>query len=201
MHDVITCHQRGYGYIHICTQYLIKWTWQTLKDGEDLNWTTMLIFHVRTLAFCHISSHSVHQYENLKTKTYQQINKTIPNIFPAMFQTNTRTGPHLLCATCWSHTWWGSYIWVQLDSVCGIFKWGVQMQKSDCSWLITRTSHYWFCLMNDSVTTCWSLGNMLVVQTTFICSARNGASASFTPLTLSLSHSHSQQQCVMVYGQ
>lgn len=107
VHDVITCHQRGYGYIHICTQYLIKGTWQTLKDGEDLNWTTALIFHVRTLACCHVSSHSVHQYETLKTKqkkTYQQINKTIPNIFPAMFQTNTRTGPHLLCATCWSHT-------------------------------------------------------------------------------------------------
>lgn len=79
VHDVVTCHRRGYGYIHICTQYLIKWMWQTLKkDSEDLNWTTMLIFMSGLWLFCHISSHSV----SIKKIIYQQINKNHPKHYP-----------------------------------------------------------------------------------------------------------------------
>ena len=40
VHNVIACHQQAYGYIHICTQFPIKWMWRTLKDGKDLDWTT-----------------------------------------------------------------------------------------------------------------------------------------------------------------
>lgn len=111
------CHRLSptgaYGYIHVCAQYLIKVNattpecnaWKMVKDSD---WTN---FHV---LFDSGLSHLVSQCSSIWNKNYRQINKTIPNIIPATFQTNTRTGPHLPCDTCRCHTRWGSYSWVQL---------------------------------------------------------------------------------------
>lgn len=111
------CHRLSptgaYGYIHVCAQYLIKVNATTpecnaWKMVKDLDWTN---FHV---LFDSGLSHLISQCSSIWNKNYRQINKTIPNIIPATFQTNTRTGPHLPCDTCRCHTRWGSYSWVQL---------------------------------------------------------------------------------------
>lgn len=74
--DVIVCHQKGYGYIHICTQYLIEWMRQTLNLTSKRWWRLGRNYNINVITLArHISSHSVHQYEKEKKKKKLSTNK------------------------------------------------------------------------------------------------------------------------------
>lgn len=97
---------------------LLKWMQQPLNLTSERWWRLKYNVNFHVILDSGLS-HLVSQCSSIWNKNYRQINKskTIPNIIPATCQTNTRTGPHLLCDTCRCHTWWGSYSWVQLVSV------------------------------------------------------------------------------------
>lgn len=107
---------------------LLKWTQQPLNLPSERWWRLNVNFPVILDSGL---SHLISQCSSIWNKNYRQINKskTTPNIIPATFQTNTRTGPHPLRDTCRCHTWWGSYSWVQLVSLWRVFKWGIKKQN------------------------------------------------------------------------
>lgn len=78
VHDVIACHQRGYGYIHICTRYLIKWMRQPLNLMSERWWRLTELrrwfsFHCQDSGLSHLIS----QCSSIWNKNYQQINKNV----------------------------------------------------------------------------------------------------------------------------